>query len=92
MTVRELKQRMTLAEFRAWQAYGREDPFGLDRGDYQVAMVIAALRNLFRGERDDPIDPLDVMPRWGRAAAPQPTGPTLAQIQALIARVNAAYT
>jgi hypothetical protein len=55
-------------------------------------MVIAALRNLFRGERDDPIDPLDVMPRWGRRAEPTPTGPTLAQIQALIARVNAAYT
>lgn len=41
---------MSSREFAEWQAYYRHDPFGLNRGDYQAAMICWTVYNMLRGK------------------------------------------
>jgi Protein of unknown function (DUF4035) len=63
MTVAELEERMTVAEFREWQAFAAiEGPFGGERGDIQAAMMTTVLANIYRRQGTRPYTPKDFMP------------------------------
>lgn len=43
MTVAELKQRMTIREFKSWIAYNRISPIGDERTDTLAAQIVTAI-------------------------------------------------
>lgn len=63
-TVRQLLAEIDSAELTEWVAYHGLDPFSLDRGDYQAAMIAAATVSPWAGKDKAPT-PLDFMPDFG---------------------------
>lgn len=68
-TVGELGREMSAAELGAWAEFDRRNPIGDERGDYQSALIAAALWELKRDrkKRREPFTPTDFLPRWGAA-------------------------
>ena len=63
MTVAELGERMSSAEFTEWMAYDRIDPFGEERADLRQAMTSSGVHNLLQAQTKKPkyLEPKDFM-------------------------------
>lgn len=57
--------RLGTRKLMEWQAYDLIDPFGQDREDYRMGMVVAALLNPHRKKGAKAFTPGDFMPKWG---------------------------
>lgn len=66
-TLREVLAVLDADELTLWLAWERvEGPLGPERDDLRAAQTSATVLNLFRGKRDRPVSPVDLMPDWGR--------------------------
>ena len=64
-TVAELLAHLTADELGWWLAWERaEGPLGPARDDLRAAQTSATVLNLFRGKRDRPVSPADLLPDW----------------------------
>jgi len=63
MSVARCQAEVNSREFAEWQAYRRIEPWGLERGDLNAAMVCAVIANVnaAKGRR---YKPSDFMPRF----------------------------
>lgn len=53
-------------ELSLWQAQEQIEPQGQQRADLQTGQILAQIANLFRGEKDKPLHPHDLVPDfWG---------------------------
>lgn len=93
MTVAELGQRMSSAEFSEWMAFYSIEPFGEERADIRQAMTTSAVHNSIQAHMKEPkwTKPGDFMPfstqpkAQPKTQAPVPT----ASPDALLAKFNA---
>ena len=53
---------MSAAEYRAWQEYWSESPFGDERADVRAGIVASTIANVHRGRNQPPFKPQDFMP------------------------------
>lgn len=72
MTVEEMLDRMSHAEFLEWHDYYATEPFGEERGDLRAGIVASIIANVNRDpkKRKEPYQPTDFMPFY---EAPPPT-------------------
>lgn len=93
MTVAELGERMSSAEFAEWQAYYELEPWGEERADLRQAMTTSAITNLHMAQTKKPkwVKPEDFMPftRREKAAQVKPQGLPASSPEALMAKFNA---
>jgi hypothetical protein len=58
-SVRQLQREIGSAEFSEWIAFYNLEPWGDERSDYRFGVLVAALKNSWRGEDTDPYQPED---------------------------------
>ena len=63
MTVAELKERMTHAEFIRWIAYSRMEPWGYDMDNWRAGLIASTMANVNRGRKGKSYKPSDFMPQ-----------------------------
>jgi hypothetical protein len=86
MTVEEMLDRMTWAEYLEWQEYYGLEPWGEERADLRSAIVASLIANVNRDAKKQPrpYEPTDFMPYYER---PEPTPQQLAdKIRATLGR------
>lgn len=90
MTVAELGDRMSSAEFAEWMAFYTIEPFGEERADLRQAMTTSAVNNSIQAQAKTPkwTKPEDFMP-FSNKAETQPKTQDVASPEALLARFNA---
>lgn len=86
MTVAELKERMSYAEFVDWQAYYLIEPFGGVRDDLHAALVVAMLANVNRDPKKHKAayKVSEFMPDWWKDKA----DPGAAHVAGLLAKMQ----
>lgn len=90
MTVAELGDRMSSAEFSEWMAFYSIEPFGEERADIRQALTTSAIHNSVQAQTKKPkwTKPEDFMP-FSEKAAPQPKSNVSMSPDALMAKFNA---
>lgn len=74
-TAAELLATLGPDELAEWLAFERlTGPLGPERGDLQAALAPATVLGMFRGKGEKPVNPADLVPRWGRREAPDGEG------------------
>lgn len=63
-TVEELSETMSLEEFLRWMAFAALEPFGEERQDWRVAMLMAQQANMHRGKGKAAIPVKRFLPRF----------------------------
>lgn len=61
-SVRELLKRFDSSELTEWQAYEEIQPFGIERQEVMLGLILAYIQTAWGGEQ---VSPLDVIPDWG---------------------------
>jgi len=54
MSVAQAQRQIDSREYSEWLAYDRFDPIGLDRGDWQAALIASTVANSVRAKGDRP--------------------------------------
>lgn len=80
MTVAELGERMSSAEFAEWMAYYAIEPFGEERADLRQALTTSAIHNSVQAQTKHPkwTKPEDFMPF---RETPQPKTPEIVPVE-----------
>jgi hypothetical protein len=56
---------MTIEEFMDWQKYFQYEPMEEQRADWRSAMIVATLRNIFRGKHVPAVSTKDFLLSFG---------------------------
>lgn len=65
MTVTELLARISSRELSEWMAYYSVEPWGAERDNLHAGIVASATINVWRGEKDEPVNAQDFMLQFG---------------------------
>lgn len=87
-TVAEAKRRLTIREFRRWQAFAAVEPFGEERADLRMAIGACVNANIHRAKNQKAFKPGDFMPRFGVVKKAQSAKEQVALLKAFAAAHN----
>lgn len=63
-SVDHMLQKMTWRELVEWRLFSNKEPLGGRRMDYLFALLRADIHNLTRSKDEEPVDPMDLLPRF----------------------------
>lgn len=91
MTVAELLDRMSSAEFSEWMAYYDLEPFGEERADFRQALTTSAVHNSLQAQTKSPkwTKPGDFMPFSEKPQKKASDGIQAGSPESMLAKFNA---
>jgi hypothetical protein len=90
MPLADLLSRTTSAEIALWRAFESIEPIGPQRGDFQAAVVAAAVVNMLKGRKARPVVISDFLYFAGERPAPPTRKQRAAKLRGQMQELEAA--